>query len=41
MLYQRRKSWDLIAFGKNDKLLMLESVNLDIAVSDIYARTEL
>ncbi|WP_353571879.1 hypothetical protein [Candidatus Albibeggiatoa sp. nov. BB20] len=42
MLYQRldAKSWDLSVFSKNDKL-MLKSVDLKMAVSDIYVRTEL
>ncbi|MCV6639168.1 Uma2 family endonuclease [Candidatus Albibeggiatoa sp. nov. NOAA] len=40
MLYQRVNNWDLSIFGKNDKFV-LESVDLEIVVNDIYARTEL
>lgn len=42
MLYERidTKNWDLTVLGKNDKFL-LKSVDLEIAVSDVYARTGL
>ena len=42
MLYERidSKSWNLTILEKNDKL-MLSSVDLEIVVNDIYARTEL
>jgi Uma2 family endonuclease len=42
MLYQRldAKNWNLAVFEKNDKFV-LKSINLEIAISDIYAKTEL
>jgi Uma2 family endonuclease len=42
MLYERIdiKNWDLTILSKNDKFV-LKSVDLEIAVSDVYVRTEL
>jgi Uma2 family endonuclease len=42
MLYERIdiKNWNLTILGKNDKF-KLESIDLEIVVSDIYARTDL
>lgn len=42
MLYERidTKNWKLLVLGKNDKLV-LQSVDLEMAVSEVYARTEL